>query len=362
MTAPGSSPLFSVSHGHKRTHAVQFSGGKLQYFRLWLVNMLLSIITLGIYSAWAKVRNNQYLYGHTQLEGYRLQYLATPGQILRGRLLALLIFAAYAVISGLNPTLSAVMTLLFLLAMPWLIIQGLKFTLRNTAYRNIRFSFQASYLSVLGHFLLLPLIGVFTLGLAMPWVVQRVQKFLYESAGYGGHRFALRSSAIEYYEAVLVCIAVIAFFAVIAVGLATGLTPVSPGSVSSHLDPQQLRPVIAVLPFAFFILSYLIAAIYLGMIRNHIFNRLQIPGLMRFHSSLKILPFAWLMLSNALLLIITLGLAFPVTRIRKYHFLAAATQVTLEPAIDRLTDTVDEQHSAFGEEAAGLFDVDLSLT
>jgi uncharacterized membrane protein YjgN (DUF898 family) len=38
---------------------LEFNGKAGEYFRIWIVNVLLSIVTLGIYSAWSKVRNKQ---------------------------------------------------------------------------------------------------------------------------------------------------------------------------------------------------------------------------------------------------------------------------------------------------------------
>ncbi|MDR3346857.1 MAG: DUF898 domain-containing protein, partial [Campylobacteraceae bacterium] len=38
----------------------EFRGNATDFFAIWFVNLLLSLITLGIYSPWAKVRNNQY--------------------------------------------------------------------------------------------------------------------------------------------------------------------------------------------------------------------------------------------------------------------------------------------------------------
>ena len=42
-----------------------FTGTSAEYFRIWIVNVALTILTLGVYSAWAKVRTEQYFYGHT---------------------------------------------------------------------------------------------------------------------------------------------------------------------------------------------------------------------------------------------------------------------------------------------------------
>ena len=62
-----------------------FTGSAPEYFRVWIVNVALSIVTLGIYSAWAKVRNKQYFYGNTHLDDVSFRYLADPKQILKGK-------------------------------------------------------------------------------------------------------------------------------------------------------------------------------------------------------------------------------------------------------------------------------------
>ncbi|HYP18040.1 MAG TPA: DUF898 family protein, partial [Opitutus sp.] len=44
-----------------------FHGSVREYFRIWIVNTLLTILTLGVFSAWAKVRKRRYLRGNTEL-------------------------------------------------------------------------------------------------------------------------------------------------------------------------------------------------------------------------------------------------------------------------------------------------------
>ena len=48
-----------------------FVGSATEYFHIWVVNTLLSLLTLGIWSAWATVRNRRYLYGNTEFAGNR---------------------------------------------------------------------------------------------------------------------------------------------------------------------------------------------------------------------------------------------------------------------------------------------------
>lgn len=344
-----------------KTVPIEFSGQKMEYTKLWLVNMLLTIITFGIYSAWAKVRNTQYLYGHTQVDGHRLRYLATPMQILRGRIVAVILFSLYALLNAISPLFGAVAVLVLLIAMPWLLIQGIKFSLRMTAYRDVRFSFHATYFKTLGYFFLLPILGVVTFGLAAPWVLQRIHKFMHDNISYGGRSFELNSRAGYYYLVVLNVI-VIAILAMMAIALIAALSGAGTAILTGPEGPGALSGILPVYILGIFFANYLLGAVVQGMIRNHIMNNLQLDNIASFQSNIRIAQFAWLNFSNALLIIFTLGLGYPATQIRKNVFLANATQVNLSPEIDTLVNTVSDGDSAIGEEVAGLFDADLSLT
>ena len=63
----------------------EFTGKAKEFFGIWLSNLLLSILTLGIYSAWAKVRRRRFFLGHTLIGGHRFDYHADPKVILKGR-------------------------------------------------------------------------------------------------------------------------------------------------------------------------------------------------------------------------------------------------------------------------------------
>lgn len=336
----------------ERTDTIKFSGKSGEYFKLWFVNMFLSIITLGIYSAWAKVRNTQYMYGHTNVDDNSFRFLATPMQILKGRIVAVIIFILYMVLSQINPAIGLVMALGFLVAMPWLIIQGLKFTMRMTAYRNVRFSFEGTYGGVIVHFLLLPILGTITLYLAMPWVVQQIQQYINNNLTYGGKHFEQKSSAGQYYIAALFSLGVALIGG--AVIAAFGGTAIA----SAQAGPSIALVVVGIAAFALF---GIVNAVYQSIIYNHLMKTLEIEEVVSFDANMKTLPFAGLVLSNILLLVITLGLAIPVVKIRTARYIASVTEVTIKPGIDDLINTIEGSDSAFGEEAAGLFDTDLSI-
>ncbi len=68
-----------------RTRDFEFHGNAREWFGIWIVNLLLSIVTLGIYSAWAKVRARKYFYQNTYVADRNFDYHATGLQILIGR-------------------------------------------------------------------------------------------------------------------------------------------------------------------------------------------------------------------------------------------------------------------------------------
>lgn len=48
-----------------QTLPFRFTGTARQYFGIWIVNLLLTLLTLGVYAARAKVRTKRYFYGNT---------------------------------------------------------------------------------------------------------------------------------------------------------------------------------------------------------------------------------------------------------------------------------------------------------
>jgi uncharacterized membrane protein YjgN (DUF898 family) len=118
---------------------IRFTGSGSEYFRIWIVNLLLSILTLGIYSAWAKVRRLKYFYGNTLVADSPLDYHGTPLAILKGRIVAVVLFAAWSGVQRFGS--EALVGLVFICGMvilPWLLVRSLRFQFINTSYRGVR--------------------------------------------------------------------------------------------------------------------------------------------------------------------------------------------------------------------------------
>lgn len=124
--------------------ALVFTGSGAEYFRIWAVNLTLTICTLGLYGAWAKVRRLQYFYQHTQLDGSAFDYTAKPVAILFGRVLALGLLVLYYLAFERSAHAGLAITLVLAAVLPYLLWQSNRFKARNTRFRGLEFGFDGS--------------------------------------------------------------------------------------------------------------------------------------------------------------------------------------------------------------------------
>jgi uncharacterized membrane protein YjgN (DUF898 family) len=183
----------------KNQTPVVFTGDAGDYFGIWMVNLMLSIITLGIYSAWAKVRRKKYFYNNTLIDGVGFDYHANPIAILKGRIIAFILLVLYTVLSSFDPSFGLVLALLLSLAVPWIVVRGMMFNARNTSHRGLRFDFDGTSGQAALIFIAYPLLALLTLGLAVPFVAQRTHKFLFDHHKFGLSHFQMNALVKDFY-------------------------------------------------------------------------------------------------------------------------------------------------------------------
>lgn len=341
----------------KRTVPVQFFGKTGEFFSIWIVNLLLTIVTLGIYSAWATVRNNRYFYSNTEIDGHRFAYLAEPLQILKGRIIGLLLFASYFLAVSFSPFAAGIIILVLLFAYPLLICMSLRFKMRMTAYRNVRFNFNGKYGRALVVFILLPVMSVFTLYLALPWVMKKVDEFIYDNITFGDKKLNTNLETGEYYVASLGAVFIgIILFAIASFALGLSFSDLVPGE----------EGVTFTLGYVLFMVVYIAvilicSSFYAARIRNHIFNNSVIENVSEFTSELSVMQLIWLRSSNFVAIVFSLGFAMPWVKIRTASLYAAMTQVTVLEGADNVLTKDSQSSSAIGEEVANAFDIDVAI-
>jgi uncharacterized membrane protein YjgN (DUF898 family) len=139
----GAPPPRSTAPPPVFSQTLRFTGSGSEYFRIWVVHALLMVLTLGVYSAWAKVRKMRYFAQHTHLMGDAFDYHAKPLRILLGRALGLLLLVAYGIGFEWSVQAGLVAYGLVLLAGPALFASAQRFRLRNTSWRGLHFDFDA---------------------------------------------------------------------------------------------------------------------------------------------------------------------------------------------------------------------------
>ena len=318
----------------------EFSGNGAEFFKIWIVNIFLSIITLGIYSAWAKVRTHRYFYGNTRLAGSTFEYLADPVTILKGRIVAVVLFAAYTVAGEFYPPAAAVLLVVFLVVLPWLIMRSLRFRLRNTAYRNIRFGFDGSFMGAAKAYTLMFLLLPFTLGLLLPYMLFLQSQYLVNNARYGIDGFSFNVSPREYYR-----IYIVAFLALLVV-------------LAGAAAFFAINPLLGALVV---IVGYVLIATYLQVeLINLMFDNSHL-GDHQFNSTLEIGSYFKLYFVNTIGMILTLGLFYPWARVRIARYRADNLQMITRGSLDHYVASQREDVNALGEEVGDMFDVDLAI-
>ena len=367
--SPGAPPLppsFPGTAGiaEPRRFTFAFAGRAGEYFGIWIVNALLKVVTAGIYSAWAKVRKRRYFFGNTELDGAPFDYLADPMVLFKGWLIAAAMFILYSLGSHVSPTLGVVLGLLFFLLIPWLVVRSRRFNARNSAWRNIRFSFRPAYREAYVVFAGLYLLVPFTLGLIIPYVMYRQKKFLVENGSYGATPFTFTATAKDYYRlyfrAGLGLLLIISLF-LLFLTYGAGTVMIDGSAVSTGVGKHRSAGIAAVAMAFLAPLVYFYVVIYVQTaLANLSWNATRL-GDARFESTLRTRNMAWLYLSNAVAIACTLGLLIPwaAVRLARYRF----EHLALETAggLDHFLAAAGEEVSATGEEIGDVFGIDVDV-
>ena len=342
---------------------LKFTGKSGEYFKIWIVNVLLTIITFGIYYPWAKVRTHRYFYGNTQLDNHGFDYTAKPSQILKGLIVAVGLYVAYTGLSNAAPLAGTIFALLLFTMLPWIVVASLSFRFRNTVYRGLRFNFEKNYSSAVKTFAGLPILIPFTAGLIFPYYLFKRQAFIVNHAGYGSSRFELNAGAKEFYKiylaAFLIYLLIIGgFFSMFFMfGLSQPITMMKPA-----VEPQlNTNLIVAFLPTFFIFLGMMFLTAYTtAKTNNHIWNNIFVDG-HQFESQLKTGTLFTLYLTNALGVILSLGLLIPWARIRTVRYRVQQLAMITHESLNHFITKKQKDQSALGEQLGEIFDVDIGL-
>lgn len=371
-------------------HAIKFTGQGSEYFRIWIVNLLLTLLTLGIYSAWAKVRKLQYFYRNTQLDGSVFNYHGRPLAILKGRVIALLLIIAYNAAFKLSVWLALVAALVIIAILPRLLLQSLRFSAHNSSYRGLRFQFvgqvrnaylvfgipiavvlgiglvftwatlQSGSSTIQGVMIGIAVLAQLSIVVLAPWLYFRVKNFQHNNFCYGQAISRFRGKAKKFYE-----IAILAFVLVVGIGgglssamfLAFAVTQSALASKSGAIVFVVVLMFVSVLTFVAFLAALPFVQ---ARLQNYIWNQTTL-GRVGFESHLKARRLIWVSLTNMVLIVLTLGLFIPFAAVRLHRLRIEAVNVVLVGTLGTYIAQQTSSVGATGEGAADLLDLDFGL-
>jgi uncharacterized membrane protein YjgN (DUF898 family) len=353
----------SEPQAHKES--LQFHGRAGEYFRIWIVNLSLTILTLGVYSAWAKVRKNRYIYGNLEMAGSHFDYLAKPLIILRGRLLAIILLGVYIAAQAFFPLLSISFIFAISLATPWLIVRSRMFNMRYTVYRNIRFSFNRAYSEAYTAIFLYGALSVITLGMAVPLAHLKRNRMIVNNTNYGNLNFNLEVSGAKYYSAYLLGVLLSLALLIPYVVLATQVGAVfGENSQTTSAFPIVLGASVFLLYYVVgqFISAYIMRATTNGTVMAATAN---IDGeqqsIHRLGCDWTLPSMLGIYLTNLIAIALSLGLLVPWAQMRILRYQLNHTWVEVTGTLDDVVAGQAQEVSSIGEEIGDVFDVDIGL-
>lgn len=344
------------------------SGGAL--FGIYLRNVLLTIVTLGVYYFWAKNRTRGYLVNQCEFETDRFAWHGTGKELFLGALkllvlavpLVVLIYVVPVVWSSIAADMISSLTGIFAYAVvfPMAAVGARRYRLSRLSWRGIRFSFRGrvrQYFKIYAKGMTLLFL---TLGFYLPYMQANIRRFVTEHTHFGATPFAFGGNGRDLLgRFALVPAAALAGMVFIGFGTFRTLRAMS-GTVEGTGDITAIGSVMLVDFFAPLVLT--VAAVALAYLsyaafRHRYFWSRTTFGTARFASTMttgKLLGFS---IVNLFLLVVTLGLAFPWIVVRGVRF--SLDNVRLEGYLDMQRITQDAQAaSATAGTLADVFDID----
>ncbi|UTW00461.1 DUF898 domain-containing protein [Marinomonas rhizomae] len=374
---------------------LKFNGSGSEYFKIWIVNILLTIITLGLYRPWAKVRTLRYFYGNTELDNANFEYHATGKQLFFSFIIAIALFILYTIISQANAILGIILPVVLLAALPWIILRSIKFNLSMSSYRNVRFGFNGklsgSYIALLAYpiGMLLVIIGAVSLaGSISFWLAailtvaayptylaitsKVINNYILNGINFGQGKV---NSKLEFKPFLIIFFKAAGIFLLLALAAAIIFSGIAYISISSNQVNSLIQNISELgqgaRPSSFIVYSLVIFYLMLLSIsmyalayvkahqRVYLLNETILDNSITFESTLTTNKYFGVMSTNLLLLICTLGLAYPWAAIRLYRYSIESVSVQANQGFDQFISTQSDNKGPLGEELGDAFNADI---
>lgn len=387
-----------------RALQVRFTGSGSEYFRIWIVNLLLIVLTLSLYYPWARIRRLRYFASNTWIGNeasgqHALEFTGQPTRMLRGYVLMVAILLVALVAGQVWPTAGSIAFLLLIVVVPFLTWASLRFRLGNTRWRGLHFAFAGRLTDayrVYQPLLTTLIVGAVAFGLiafltydsgiaksatgvtfvalslanGVAWLLclYRLVRYRQDHLVFGNQQARLTLGAGRYLWLLvqvglltivlgLVAIAVVTA-ATSSAGLLASAMPAGPGERPS-LSPTLVFGLVVLLGLLPVAWQILIRAWLTAREQNLVWSHTVTPGF-AFHSDLKTSTYVGRSLMNGLLAIVTLGLYQPFAAVNLARLRLEALSITADGDLEAIVASA-QAGPRTTDAGADVFDVDVGL-
>lgn len=182
------------------THHLTFHGAGGELLLIYIKTILLSIVTLGIYSFWGRTRIRAFFAEHTRFDNVAFAYHGTGLELLIGfgKAIGVLVllgaqFGVFILAAGqtLGAILGGMVAAIGMLALvPAAMVGAWRYRLSRTSLRGIRFSFRGNFIDFCKVYFPGLLLTIITFSIYAPFFWNNIRRYYTNNAYYGNARFA----------------------------------------------------------------------------------------------------------------------------------------------------------------------------
>ena len=184
----------------KGTGHLSFKGDGAELFGIFMKNLFLNLLTLGIYYPWAKAKQLRYYYGCSRIHGSYFQFHGTGREMFIGLTKALVVLAVLnliyeGILAGILPesflflTVSLYLFIFFLLILI-ASVGARRYRMSRTSWRGIRFRFLGTFKDTVILVAKGWILTVLSLGYYYPFYLNRFQDFWTTKTTFGNIAFS----------------------------------------------------------------------------------------------------------------------------------------------------------------------------
>lgn len=353
-----------------KANRIGYKGQTGSVYKIWLLNIFLTVITLGIYSFWGKTRLRRYITGCFNLGGDHFEYTGTGKELFVGFLKVLpVVIALYAGAFFLPPQMVVILYLPILYLIPVAIFMAMRYRLNRLTWRGIRARLTGSPFRFGGFALWRMFLNIVSFGILIPASDIATYGYIANRAGVGNVRatFDGKAAALIRTHIITLVLSVVGAAAISGaiMGMAfLGVPSAEDGDMGAR---QHYAQVMAQVMSGAIFMSILLSVGFVMMVRSYYHAALMREkmrgltlGKLRFKCTATGLDVLKLRLGNLLIIVFTLGLGFPFVIQRRMRFMAKVLMVGGDLDDAQMMQAAREKGAA-GEGLDDLFGIDADL-